>query len=237
MKVFTYKEAASTQEAARQAVNDGEHLPFAVVAETQVAGRGRGSHSWKSPPGGLWLTLALTVPEIEVVRQAAMVAAHAVSSAIERETSLATQVKWPNDLLCGDRKVCGILAESLVLSGAATLLIGVGLNVNNPRLPEQLPRMTSLSEELGHPVSLERLTTLVLDLLLTDMQQLAQQGFSQFYVWIMDHLALRGRQVAVEFNGQCHDGTLIGISPAGSLLLEDGTGLALTIDAGSIYEW
>jgi BirA family biotin operon repressor/biotin-[acetyl-CoA-carboxylase] ligase len=237
MKVYTYKEVASTQDAARRAVNDGESLPFAVVAETQVAGRGRSSHSWASPPGGLWLTLALAVPEIEVVRQAAMVAAHAVSIAIERETSVATQVKWPNDLLCGGRKVCGILAESLVLSDSTTLLIGIGLNVNNPSPSEQLPRMTSLRRELGHPVSLDRLTTVVLDLLVTDMRQLAEQGFSPFYGWIMDRLALRGRQVAVEFNGQRHDGTLVGISPTGSLLLEDGTGSVRAIDAGSIYEW
>ena len=237
MKVLTYKELTSTQDAARKATSDGEHLPFAVVAEKQVAGRGRSGRHWVSPPGGLWLTLALAVPEIEIVRQAAMAAAHAVSIAIERETSLATLVKWPNDLLCGDRKVCGILAESLLLPDTNTLLLGVGLNVNNPRLPEQLPRMTSLQDELGHHVSLERLTALVPDLLFTDILELAQHGFGPFYGWIMDHLALRGQEVGVDFNGQHDKGILVGISPTGSLLLKDGPEPARAIDAGSIYEW
>lgn len=70
--------------------------------------------------GGLWLTLALAVPEIEVVRQATMVAAHAVSIAIERETSLATLVKWPNDLLCDDHGRCAGFSPNLFCSQTPT---------------------------------------------------------------------------------------------------------------------
>lgn len=97
--------------------------------------------------------------------------------------------------------------------------------------------MTSLRDELGHSVSLERLTALVPDLLFTDILELARHGFGPFYRWTMDHLALRGQEVGVDFNGQRDKGILVGISPTGSLLLKDGPEPARAIDAGSIYEW
>jgi biotin-(acetyl-CoA carboxylase) ligase len=82
MELVTYSNIASTQDTARQIALDGHLLPFAIIAETQSAGRGRRGKSWDSPQGGLWLTLALAVPSPETVRQSAMVAAHAVASVV-----------------------------------------------------------------------------------------------------------------------------------------------------------
>src|SRR5664279_2735729 len=128
MELITYSNITSTQDTARQIALEGHLLPFAVVAETQSAGRGRRGKSWDSPEGGLWLTLALAVPSPETARQSAMVAAHAVASVVLTQTGVRTLVKWPNDLLVKRRKVCGILAETLVQPGMAILLIGIGLN-------------------------------------------------------------------------------------------------------------
>jgi BirA family biotin operon repressor/biotin-[acetyl-CoA-carboxylase] ligase len=237
MELLTYANIASTQDTARQIALDGHLLPFAVIAETQSEGRGRRGKSWDSPPGGLWLTLALAVPSAETVRQSAMVAAHAVASVVLTETGVRTLLKWPNDLLVKRRKVCGILAETFVQSGTTTLLLGIGVNVNNVVPPDQLPRAASLREELGHSFDLQHLSASVLNMVELDMNTLILRGFDTFGPWIDANLALRDELVTVEFNGQREWGWVAGLSRTGALLLKNTDGSLKEVDAGSIYDW
>lgn len=237
MELLTYSNLASTQETARQIARDGHSLPFAVSAETQSEGRGRLGKSWNSPPGGLWLTLAFAVPSAETVRQSAMVAAHAVASALSSEAGVHTLVKWPNDLLIKRLKVCGILAETLVQPETTTLLIGIGINVNNMVLPEQLPRATSLRGELGRNLDVQRLTASILNMVELDMNTLILQGFDTFSPWMDANLALRNELITVKFNDQQESGRVTGLSKTGALLLKNPDGSLKEVDAGSVYEW
>jgi len=237
MELLTCANIASTQDTARHIVLDGHLLPFAVTAETQSMGRGRCGKSWDSPPGGLWLTLALTVPSPERVRQSAMVAAHAVASVVLAETGVRTLVKWPNDLLVKRRKVCGILAETLVQSGMTTLLVGIGVNVNNVVPPHQLPRATSLRRELGRSVDVQHLCASILNMVELNINTLILRGFDAFSPWVNANLALRGELVTVEFNDQRESGQVAGVSRTGALLLKNPDGSLTEVDAGSVYDW
>lgn len=124
-----------------------------VVAEEQSAGRGRRGRSWCSEPiAGLYLSLVLE-PEVScslapLITLAAAVAAH---DALERITGLDIDVKWPNDLLVGRRKVGGILAElQAEPDQVRSLVLGVGLNVNQDEFPKSLGQIaTSLRAETG----------------------------------------------------------------------------------------
>jgi BirA family biotin operon repressor/biotin-[acetyl-CoA-carboxylase] ligase len=237
MELITYSNITSTQDTARQIALEGHLLPFAVIAETQSAGRGRRGKSWNSPQGGLWLTLALAVQSPETVRQSAMVAAHAVASVVVTETGVRTLVKWPNDLLVKRRKVCGILAETLVQSGTTTLLLGIGLNVNNVITPDQLSHMTSLREELGRSVDVRHLCQNILDMVELDINLLILHGFDTFSPWMDANLALRDELVTVEFNDQRESGRVSGLSKTGALLLKNPDGSLTEVDAGSVYDW
>ena len=237
MELVTYSNIASTQDAARQIALDGHLLPFAVIAETQSAGRGRRGKSWDSPQGGLWLTLALAVPSPETIRQSAMVAAHAVASVVLTETGVRTLVKWPNDLLVKRRKVCGILAETLVQSGTTTLLVGIGLNVNNAVTPDQLPHVTSLRGELGRTIDVQSLCASILNMVALDISSLILRGFDIFSPWMDANLALRDELVTVEFNNKRESGWVAGLSRTGALLLKNPNGSLTEVDAGSVYDW
>ena len=237
MELLTYVNIASTQDTARQIALDGHLLPFAIVAETQSKGRGRRGKSWDSPPGGLWLTLALAVPSAETVRQSAMAAAHAVASVVLTETGVRTLLKWPNDLLVKHRKVCGILGETLVQSETTTLLVGIGINVNNVVLPDQLPRAASLREELGHSIDLQHLCASVLNMVELDINTLILRGFDTFSPWMDANLALRDELVTVEFNDQRESGRVAGLSRTAPLLLRRPGGAPTGGGAGSIYDW
>ena len=202
-----------------------------------MRGRGRRGKNWDSPRGGLWLTVALAVPSPELVRQAAIAVAHAIASVVLTETGLCTLVKWPNDLLVGRRKFCGILAETLVQPDTTILLAGIGVNVNNAVPTEQLPRATSLKAELGHNVDMQHLTEGVIAAVELDLDALVVRGFGVFASWIEASLALRNEIVTVEFNDQRESGRVVGLSRTGALLLENPDGSLKEVDAGGVYNW
>jgi BirA family biotin operon repressor/biotin-[acetyl-CoA-carboxylase] ligase len=146
-------------------------------------------------------------------------------------------VKWPNDLLVERRKVCGILAETLVQSGTTILLVGIGVNVNNIVPPDQLPRAASLMGELGHSIDLQRLRESVLNMVELDIDTLILRGFDVFRHWMDANLALRDELVTVEFNDQRESGHVAGLSRTGALLLKNPDGSLTEVDAGSLYDW
>ncbi len=128
----TYQDSVDTTMAvAADEASAGAPEGAVVVAEEQTAGRGRMGRSWVSPPGdNLYFTLILR-PTLEQLRYLAVIAPLAVSLAIEETTGLMPRIKWPNDVLIGDRKVCGVLVETnLTGDEVQNALIGIGINVN-----------------------------------------------------------------------------------------------------------
>ncbi|NBB83423.1 MAG: biotin--[acetyl-CoA-carboxylase] ligase [Alphaproteobacteria bacterium] len=104
--------------------------PLAITADEQTAGVGRGGRTWRSPRGGLWLTVAWPVGRRPGHYQALPLAVGlAVAQAVEAVAGLAATIKWPNDLLIGDRKVCGILCR-YEAAEPPVVLAGIGLNAN-----------------------------------------------------------------------------------------------------------
>jgi BirA family biotin operon repressor/biotin-[acetyl-CoA-carboxylase] ligase len=237
MELIRYVSVASTQDTARQLVLASHRLPFTVLAQTQSRGRGRLGKQWSSAPGGLWLTVALRVPSAESVRQAALVTAFSIGHALQTAAPLEISVKWPNDLLIKRKKICGILAETLVLPGETTLLLGIGVNANNTIDDRVLPRATSLKDELNRSVNTDCLLGVIMTRVDQDIASLAERGFSAFLPWLQSHLALVGETVAIEINDQQEHGRVKGLSETGALLLTDVNGLIREVDAGSIYSW
>ena len=150
----------STNTWARKHIHQLEHGAV-VVAEEQTAGKGRRGKEWKSVKGeGLWCTLVLR-PEIAMQEGGRMtlLAAAALLQAIQQVTGVSVKIKWPNDLVVEDRKMCGILAEMAgELSRVEYMLVGVGINVNQQRFPEELAETaTSLFMQTNQVTSRHRL--------------------------------------------------------------------------------
>ena len=126
-----------------------------VLAERQTAARGRLRRAWVSPEGNIALSVVFR-PTREHLPALTMVAALAVVSSIGQVTGLTAAIKWPNDVLLDDRKVCGILLESS-LSGekVSYAIVGIGINVglDVAAFPETAEKATSLARECGYEVS------------------------------------------------------------------------------------
>ncbi len=158
--ILVYPEVGSTNSIASELGEGGEPEGTVIVAETQTAGRGRLGRPWVSPPNlGLWTSILLRPPvspsEASLLSQLAAVSlAEAVA---EVDPAVIPQIKWPNDLLIGNRKGAGILVE--VKSEGDRVhyaVVGIGVNINHTLtdFPEALQRSaTSLCLASGKPVS------------------------------------------------------------------------------------
>jgi BirA family biotin operon repressor/biotin-[acetyl-CoA-carboxylase] ligase len=135
-----------------------------AVADEQTEGRGRLGRRWEAPAGTSLLLSIQLRPRVQPARwpELTVLLSRAVAAAIEAVTGLATELKHPNDVLVGGRKVAGVLAEAT----EGRVVVGIGINVNVP--PEELPRdvrlpATSLLAERGEPVGRVELAVELLD--------------------------------------------------------------------------
>jgi BirA family biotin operon repressor/biotin-[acetyl-CoA-carboxylase] ligase len=218
----------STMDEARQLAERGAAEGTVVLADVQTAGRGRLQRAWWAPAGSSLLLTVVLRPDLEP-RQAqrlTMACSLAVCDAIEQVCGLEGRIKWPNDVLIGERKVCGILTElGLVGTRLDYALVGIGLNVNVDlsAAPPLMVPATSLRMEVGRPVS--RLDLLVA--LLTHIEHRCADlggGASPHAEWA-GRMATLGRHVQASSGSESWAGVASGVDEDGALLLrlEDGT--------------
>ena len=170
-----------------------------VIAREQSAGRGRSGRSFLSPEGGLYLSMLLR-PAVAPERLMTLtpVAAVAVCRAVERCSPLRCGIKWPNDVVAGGKKLCGILVESVLGGARPCVIVGIGVNANTEDFPEELGAIAgSIRQLTGERVDLEALS----DALIGELD-------AAYAAWLRDAAAAReefsarcltvGREVCVE---------------------------------------
>ncbi|MFB3854230.1 MAG: biotin--[acetyl-CoA-carboxylase] ligase [Vicinamibacterales bacterium] len=155
-------ETGSTNDDVLRLAAAGAPEGTAVVADMQTAGRGRAGHTWFSPAGaGLYVSFLLRPGSGEGHRARGPAAVHlltlaigvALADALRVGTGLPVEIKWPNDLVVGRRKLGGILAEAVdIWSPAGHVTVGFGLNLHSTAYPPDVAsRATSIEAELGRP--------------------------------------------------------------------------------------
>lgn len=145
-------EIDSTNNLAKILVKQGIDEGTVVVAETQTNGKGRLGRQWESPKGTSLLASVILRPKIEIecLSQLSIVTATTLCETLQDLTELDIKIKWPNDLVVNGKKVCGILLELCQDNyNQNYLILGIGLNVNTPSFPKDLPYATSLYLESG----------------------------------------------------------------------------------------
>jgi BirA family transcriptional regulator, biotin operon repressor / biotin---[acetyl-CoA-carboxylase] ligase len=215
----------------------GSAAGLVVVAEQQTAGRGRRGHTWASPAGaGLYFSyLARPTRHVGLVTLAAGVG---VREGVSRATGLTPQLKWPNDLLMGTRKLAGILAEGTGIgTPGAIVTIGVGVNLRPAAYPPDVAaRATSLESELGCPVSAAAVLVAVLEQLADRLAALeADRTDDILQAWRAASPTAAGAIVTWSDHGGEKSGTTAGIDEEGALLVRTPTGLERVI-AGAL-DW
>lgn len=136
--------AGSTNAVVAERARAGEAPGLVVVAEEQTAGRGRLDRVWVSPPrAGLTFSVLLH-PQPEHLGWVPLLGGLAVARALREQAGVDAVLKWPNDVLVEDRKVCGLLAQAVSSAHGMAVVLGVGLNVTTRREELPVPQATSL---------------------------------------------------------------------------------------------
>lgn len=145
-EILYFDSIDSTNTKAQELAEKGYPSGTLVVADKQVAGKGRRGRNWESPSGcGIFMTLMLK-PDINPnnASMLTLVSALAVAKALADITGKDSKIKWPNDIVIDGRKVCGILTEmSAQFDYINNIVIGIGINVNNSSFPEEISATAS----------------------------------------------------------------------------------------------
>jgi BirA family biotin operon repressor/biotin-[acetyl-CoA-carboxylase] ligase len=225
----------STNDVGKERGREGAPEWTVILAETQTAGRGRQGRSWASPPGNLCMSVLLR-PAFEAVSVIPLLAGLAVAEVVA-DWGVAAQLKWPNDVVVGERKLAGILAEAASSAGRVEFVVlGIGMNlVLDPadaaaHLRETL---TSVRRESGGAPGAEQAATAVLARLGVWYHALAHDGPDGILeAWRARSAPWWGRTVEVEAGGAALRGIARDIDATGALILETEAGERVAVVAG-----
>lgn len=232
-KIIYYAELTSTMDAAKHLARKGCPDFTTVIAGRQKNGRGRLSRQWLSEKGGLYFTMVLR-PDLPPVLsfRVGLLASVTLARILNEIFGIDVRVKWPNDLLVDERKICGMLSElEAEADRVAFINIGIGLNVNNDPSPIE-PAATSLKNILGHKVSIKEILAHYLDSFEAQMQTAAYdevvEQWKQFTVTL-------NRDVRVVTTHEVLTGKAIDIDDTGALVLKCSDGSLKTIRYGDCF--
>ena len=241
-KVEFLAEVDSTNSEAERRLAVGQEAPFAVLARTQKAGRGRLGRKWHSAPSGnLYLSLAFRpfIPP-DRLRPFTLWMGLALCAHVEKTFGLKLGLKWPNDLQSPDgRKVAGMLTEArLDADSVRELVFGVGLNLTGAAkdFPADLRATAgSLEAALGSPLDLNRAAAGVIAALFRAWEQFEEGTWSRSFrrLW-SHHDVLAGKSVRVGLRGDPVAGVVDGIDDEGSLILRTGGGRRAIVSSGEV---
>jgi BirA family transcriptional regulator, biotin operon repressor / biotin---[acetyl-CoA-carboxylase] ligase len=205
----------STMDVASKLALEGAADGVVIVADQQTAGRGRRGASWQSPAGaGLYCSMiARTTTSIPT-----LAAGVGVREGIQRATGLAADLKWPNDVMVGSRKLAGILAEGVALgSPQQAVIIGVGVNIQPAAYPPDVAaRATSLEGELGRAVDREQLLAAILHAVRNRLAEGERRPGDILQAWRA--MSPNAEGTRVEWDGK--RGVTAGIDESGALLVK-----------------
>jgi len=213
-----------------------------IVAEAQTAGRGRLGRSWHSRrEAGLYFSMVLfpkAPPSLAPLFTLAT--AVAMHNAVERYSGLDIDIKWPNDLLTGQKKICGILSEiQAEVDLVKTMIIGVGLNANHEELPEDIAgRATSLRIASGRIQSrleillefFEEFETIYMDFERKGPRSIIDQ-------WTRFSSFANGRKIEIHDGVRKITGITRGLNPLGALKIEQKGGQIEEVYSGDVASW
>jgi BirA family biotin operon repressor/biotin-[acetyl-CoA-carboxylase] ligase len=237
-RVLRYESLPSTNsEVARLAV-DGAEEGLAVVADEQTAGRGRLQRAWSSPKGaGLYFSILLR-PRIAGDRWPLItfVAALATGDALLEASEVETDIKWPNDLLAHERKICGILAEAIDTPTGRAVVVGIGINLTDAAFPHELESVaTSVAAQSRMQPEREAILAALLRAFSRWYSLLHEADGAEKIVaaWASRSSYANARLVQVTNGDETLQGVTRGIEPDGALRLETAAGIRL-IRAGDV---
>jgi len=239
-RIISLGSVGSTNSVAWKEAEEGASHGTVVVAEEQTSGKGRLARRWESPAGlGIWMSVVLrpavppsTAPGITIC------ASLAVAKAVRLLYALPVTLKWPNDVMVDERKLCGILTEMKTIRRKVGFVIcGIGINVNQSRedfSPELRGSATSVFLSTGTRADRVELFVLVLKELERHYNTFLESGLPTLVKDWRTMCPLFGRIVRVKTRDEEVEGVFFDIEPSGALVLRLDSGVQRSFLAGDV---
>lgn len=233
-EVLYYASLPSTMDAAREEALKGAKEGTVVIAGEQTGGRGRLKRVWLSPEGNIALSIILR-PEIKTLPYLVMIASLASAQSIESAAGVKADIKWPNDVLIGGKKVGGILIENELRGNrAAFSIVGIGINIDlrAADYAEIAATAASLKEAPGK----NDLRIRIIKALLEEFDRLYLQlpdGNPIYRAW-RNRLVTLGKKVRAQSGSQVIVGTAEAVDEVGALMIREEDGRLTRVVAGDV---
>jgi len=238
-KILRYESLPSTNNEVARLAAQGAAEGLAVIAEEQTAGRGRLQRTWVSPKGaGLYFSLLLR-PRIPQERWPLItfMAALAVNDALWEACQLQTDIKWPNDLLASERKICGILAEVTDTELGRAVVLGIGINLTREAFPDELARVAiSVAEAAGRRVDRETVLAALVQALSSWYELIHEVDGPEriLAAWTSRSSFSEGKSINVNNGEDTLTGVTRGLESDGALRVETASGEIVVVRAGDV---
>lgn len=238
-KVLRFDSLPSTNLEALKQAGDGAAQGLCVVAGEQTAGRGRRKRQWVSPRGaGLYFSIVLR-PQLKqsMWPLLTLMAAVAVHDALLAECQLETDIKWPNDILVNEKKLCGILAETVDTASGRAVVVGIGINLTQSAFPPELETIAmSVEAATGAKPELESVLKTLVSTVVKYYYVLNEANGSAEIIrsWCTRSSYCQGRLVRVTDSNETFVGTTRGLERDGALRVETDNGEIKVLRAGDV---
>lgn len=221
-QVHVFEEIDSTNNEARRIIESGAPGVNLVVADSQTAGRGRRGRAWVSPAGGLYLSLTSPMPaEVRELQALSLVAAISTRQSLDEWSLRETRLKWPNDIMIGDKKIAGILLELQRCKDVNQLIFGIGINyslsagekadIDRPVI--DLREVTEVLPSRGQVIAK------LCANLLQNVERFIHNGFSPFKLIWNKYDQYLGSGIVIKDGKSEKNGKSLGVNEKGELML------------------
>ncbi len=215
--ISIFESVTSTNTLLKQMALDGKPEGEVVVALSQTEGRGRYDRKFQSDKGGIYMSILLRPKALNIDSTLLTAAAAvAVSDAIEAVSGKSTQIKWVNDILINNKKVCGILCEGGIIGDNSFIVVGIGINAQKSEngFNDEIKDIAGTVFDDDCPAPCEQLCAAVIDNLFYQYQSLEKCEFLNTYrqknivlgekVYILKQGEIINQGTALEIDNRCH---------------------------------
>lgn len=237
--LYFFSSVESTNQLAFNIAGEGASEGTVIVADHQTRGRGRMQRVWQSPPAlNLYISVILRPALAPAFSSPLTIMAGVAIFDVLAGYCPQVRLKWPNDVLINNKKVCGILTEIKTIGNKIDfVIIGIGININmqiDDLLPSLAPIATSLRVETGKPLDRVDLTVKLLERMGAFYASFLTEGINPLRELWLSAAQLVGRLVEVTFGAEVYRGIVSGMDDSGALMIMDEMGEKQRIIAGDL---
>ena len=237
-QILRFESIDSTNLEAMRQAKAGAPEGLCIVAREQTRGRGRLDRSWQSPKdAGLYASVILRPKfDLNAWPLITLMAALAVYDALMKVCGLRADIKWPNDLCINERKLCGILAETVETQTGSAAVVGIGINLSSDILASVPVEAASVESVTGRKPDAESILSELLKSLgeKYDLLHSAEGREHVIREWCAHSSYATGRRVRVTLSGETFEGRTCGLEADGALRVETENGKSRIVRAGYV---